>query len=59
MEGTLRAAENVVAVRKKGGLVSGGAGGDVKDVPYVGGDRDGCVLEGKTKGGRVGGDGDV
>jgi hypothetical protein len=55
----LGAAEDVVAVGEEGGLVGGRVGGNVEDVPDVGGDGERRVLEGEAEGGRVRGDGDV
>lgn len=59
VEDTLGRAEYVVAVGQQAGQVGGGVGGDVEDVPDVGHHGEGGPLEGKAKGGSVGGNGDV
>ena len=59
MEDTFGRAQDIVAVGKEAGEVSGGVAGYVEDVPYVGDGGDACPLEGEAQGGVVGGNGDV
>ncbi len=59
MESAFRAAQDVVAVRQKSGVIGGRVWCDIKDVPNVCGECNWRVLKGKAKRGAVAGDGDV
>lgn len=53
IQSTLGAAQDVVAVGQEAGDISGGVGGDIEDVPDVGGESKRSVLEGEAERRRV------